>query len=699
MTSWLSKSQVCELTGWHPRHVERKVSSGELIARETAELAPNGRAIKEYAAASLPDAARIKLDSQHIKTSEAANVAKADALAPLFAGVAATPAVQSQRIALSSESERQAEERLQIIQPLLDFINNPGSRARFAQLRLTDGTPVTNSDRLASYLAETHSINGKKISRATIWNWKKAFATGGINALARGIRSDKGKSRWFAQQPEAAQLAASLYLKPFQTVAIVYNALLGNCERLNITAADLPSYETVRAYLDTIPKPVAVLAREGERAHSERMNAYLQRGYEDVAANQIWVSDHMIHDVFVWNDCFPTEQEGKQMRLRLTMLLDMRTRKPVGYSWTPEGSSNSIKTALRRAVAAYGPCELFYCDNGKDFKKVARGGSMLGLSDQDIDQLDQEITEIDRRGVLTRLGIPAQHCLKYHPQSKHIERFFRTLHVQFDAKFSAYTTGNAYTRTDAANVLSIHHRKLMKLGMHENSKLLPASVFIKMCAMWLEEIYSNSPHRGKGMDGLSPNQIFDAGYPVDQRRRIEPERLEELLWESKLCNVRETAITLHKRRYVATEPHGNAQLYLANEQQVRVLFDPYDLDRAVVTDLDGRKIASVQAEQLTRHSAEAQPQIAASMAERRRLRNANADSIRGLHRAVRQKGYATDIEDLYDRALALPVTNLITQRAPQTVNAEPEYTPHLHSEDIGDRLAERLSRRNNGTLG
>jgi transposase InsO family protein len=465
-------------------------------------------------------------------------VAASQVEGPLFASAAAPSSLAPQtRIALTPEGERQAEERLAILQPLLDYIHNPGGRARFAQLRLADGRRVTSSDLLAMYLAETHSQTGLRISRATLWSWKKAYTEGGFNALAPKVRSDKGTSRWFAQNPDAAKLVASVYLKPYQTVQTAYNALLREHEMLGVSAAELPSYETVRSFLDTLPKPISVLAREGERAHSERMSLYLQRGYDDVAANQIWVSDHMIHDVFVWNDCFPSETEGRQMRLRLTMILDMRTRKPVGYSWTPEGSSNSIKSALRRAVMAYGPCESFYCDNGRDFQKVARGGSLLGITDQDAQLLDAELAEIDRRGVLTRLGIPTQHCLKYHPQSKHVERFFRTLHLQFDAKFNAYTTGNAYTRTDAANVLSIQHRKLQKLGLHQESKLMPASVFIQMCAMWLEEVYSNQPHRGKGMDGLTPNEAFEAGYPVAQRRSIAPEALEELLWENKLVRV------------------------------------------------------------------------------------------------------------------------------------------------------------------
>jgi putative transposase len=696
MTCWLSIARVCEVTGWTDRWVRNKATAGEIVSRDSAEMGRNGRPLKEYAADSLPESARATLRKGVEPQPARTTVTSLALLAP------SAPQNQKQRIALNPEAKAVAEARLAVIQPLLDYIDSPTCRPSFAPLQLADGTAITSSDLLARYLAETRICNGKQVSRATLWAWAKAYRQDGLFGLAPAIRSDKGQSRWFARNPRAAQLVAAVYLAPFASAQSAYDSLQRECSLLNLQPQELPSYSTVRAYLDTIPRPISVLAREGERAHSERMSLYVKRGYIDVAPNQIWVSDHAIHDVYTYNDIFPSEQEGRIMRLRLTMLLDMRSRKPVGYSWTPEGSSKSITSALRRAITAYGPCEQFYCDNGKDFQKVARGSAMAGLSDTDIQALDLELSEIERMGILARLGIPTQHCIKYHPQSKHIERFFRTMHLQFDAKFAAYTTGNAYTRTDSANVLSIEHRRLQKLGLHRETKLMPASVFIQMCAMWMEEVYSNAPHRGEGMDGLSPNQIFDAGYPANQRRVADLARIEELFWERKAVRVREAAVTLHKRRFMGISAADSNQLYLANESQVFIQYDSNDLDRAVITDLDGHKLASVQAERLTTQSAEANPQIAESMQLRRHQRNASMDAIRGLRRTVHDMGHQTDLQEFYDRALPGAVGDLITQRVPQTAKAEtlPDHQKHLHSEDIGDALAARLQRRTaNGTLG
>ena len=83
-------------------------------------------------------------------------------------------------------------------------------------------------------------------------------------------------------------------------------------------------------------------------------------------------------------------------------------------------------------------------------------------------------------------------------------------------------------------------------------------------------------------------------------------------------------------------PHpvvANGKLYI-RDQDVLLCYDPHDLDQAVIADLDGRMIAQVKAEVLQPHSAEAIPAIAASMQERRRLRNATVATVRQIEQFV-----------------------------------------------------------------
>jgi hypothetical protein len=637
--------------------------------------------VLKFGASSLTIEQRTKLDGLAASEQEPST----KALAPLFADVCvATQPVQMTRIALSADAEKQAAARLAIIQPLIDFCSDPGSRPRYTDLKLKDGRSVTTADLLAAYLAELHTDGGKKISRPTIWRWKKKFADGGMMALARGIRADKGSSRFFALYPAAAQLVASVYLKPYQTVSRAYDNLLRDHQLLDIPVSDLPSYETVRSYLEALPPSIAVLARKGERAYTERMSPYVQRGYEDVGANEIWVADHMIHDVEVRNDCFDGVPENAPMRLRFSGFIDMRTRKFVGYCWAPEGNSRVITTAVRRGIERYGLPVTVYCDNGNDYKKVAKGARAVTA-----EWVEQEYQALSRTGVLQRLDIGVQYCMPYHPQSKLIERAFRTVHLKFDSLFPHYTTGNAYLRPDQTTVAMMQHRKLLKMDRGHESPLVPASHFIRMATVWLEEDYNASHcHSGKGMDDRTPDQVFNELYPVESRRPADPAVLAQLLWENQKRRVRECAITLNNRRYTAANPESSAALHLANETEVLICYDPHDMENAVIADLDGRPIAEVRAEILLSHSADAQPAIAASMQERRRLRNATVATVRQIHQNVALMGHKSDLERLHERAmLPAAVGDSVVHRMksePTTAAPAPRYSHDIAAEFLSE---------------
>jgi len=661
LAEYLAAAEICRATFFNRR------SKGEIESKKIG-------GILKFSADSLTPEQRAKLDNQNTPASPKTNAA----LAPLFAETDLAV-----RITLTPDAQKQAEERLSMIQPLLDFAADPAGRSRFAQLRLKDGRAVTTADLLASYLAELHSQGAGKISRATLWNWKKKYAAGGLNALAREVRADKGSSKFFTRYPDAGKLVAAVWLKPFQSAYSAYTNLLREAPLCGIPPNDLPSYETVRTYLESIPKPIAVLARQGERSYSERMTPYLQRGYTDIGANSLWVADHCIHDTEVRNDCFEGIAPNAPMRLRFSAFLDMRSRKFVGYCFAPEGNSRVITTALRRGIERYGPPEIVYCDNGADYKKVAKHARPATQ-----EWREQEYEALAKTGVLQRLGISVQFCLKYHPQSKLIERAFRTLHQKFDALFPHYLSGSAYTRPDQTTIAMGMHRKLLKMGRGAESPLIPASLFIRMATTWVEEDYNAMHHhRGQGMEGCTPDEVFNQLYPLAERRTADPAILSQLLFESQTRRVRECAITLHGRRYTPANPESSAVLHLANETEVLICYDPHDLDQAVIADLDGRRIAEVRAEVLVPHSADAQPAIAASMKERRRLRNATVSTVRQIHHSVAMLGHKSDLELLHERStLPAAVGDSIVHRLSAPPTPEQGTSSPRYAHDIANQF-------------
>jgi hypothetical protein len=528
------------------------------------------------------------------------------------------------------------------------------------------------------------------MSRATIWRWYRIYQNSGANELFNKSRNDKGKSRWFTHHPKAAVFVMAKYLGERMGVRAIARAMARDCMKLNVRTSELPSYDTILTFIKAQPQAPCILAREGERKFNEECLPYLRRKYTDTAANHIWVSGHMISDVLVWDDCLL--RDGKARRLRLTMILDMRTRKALGYTFCVEGSSWSITTALRNAILRFGPCTIFYCDNGNDYKKVAREASVNRWWK---DEMEWAI------GLLKGLGIDAQHCLKYHPQSKHIERSFRTDHGQFDAAFVAgYTTGDAYKRPYVTRLAE--HEQLLKAGKQEQSPLCPASIYIEAFQTWVEQTYNNAPHSGQGMDGRSPNQVYDELYPPTQRPKIELSQVAHLFYERKVCKVDSCAVRLNKRRYVGASAEATSALMLRNLESVQVAYDKNDPSVAVALDNDGNVIATLRQETLVPHSAEAKPIIAESMAERRRMQKSLTGDIRSLTDAARSMGILTEREHLEMAAGLGPnpdqtgSSTTLTIITPRTAPARPTVSnpERLQSEDIGERLAAELRRRN-----
>lgn len=608
-----------------------------------------------------------------------------------------------QRVALvSAEQDAQAQERFAILETILAYKAEP---LRYGMLRLKDGTPVTSHTRMVEYTSEVSGV-----SRSQLYRWLSAFSEGGKPALVDRLRRDKGSSRFFRTYPKAAWLACYLFFgdpdapeaqRRFmgQSSRFCFEAILRDLDMLGIPAEDAPCYDTVRAYLASMPPSLTVYARLGKKAYRERMAPYLRSQFTDLYANQVWVGDHMIHDVEVMNDCFDNVEWGAPIRIRFSVMMDRRSRLFVGGSWCWEGSSRAIAACMRRAILKYGPPEHIYVDNGKDYRKVARGalpGYLVESPLAPVDWWRAELDSIAATGFLARLGIAVTHCLPHHPQSKNVERAFRTVHERFDKAWPTYTSGDPFTRPDSTELAMMQHRRLIKAGRVEDSKHPLASKFILACLAWLEE-YSDTPQTGQGMDGGTPRQVFEANLNPNQKPAPEPAALTLLMAEREKRGVHECKVRHANRFYEAADETGWAVMHAFNERDVLIVFDPVDLSNIAAVDEDGNFLAWLQPEQLTRfapYDKRTQLQIADSMATRRRLEKGNRQVLEVISHAARQNGGLSPLESLVKR-LELPAgetgADLITQRKPRFApdNDEPQ---NLIPGEAADRMIASLKR-------
>jgi hypothetical protein len=92
-------------------------------------------------------------------------------------------------------------------------------------------------------------------------------------------RKDKGTSRWFARYEKAAEFAAYLRLAWGQNFTEIYNIIQRDHDHLEIPPAQIPSYETVRAWLRSNPVGLVALALEGQKAHRARIALDAKQGF------------------------------------------------------------------------------------------------------------------------------------------------------------------------------------------------------------------------------------------------------------------------------------------------------------------------------------------------------------------------------------------------------------------------------------
>jgi putative transposase len=410
---------------------------------------------------------------------------------------------------------------------------------------------------------------------------------------------------------------------------------------------------------------------------------YVLKGYRDKLANDIWVSDHMTHDVFVRNDdFFPDLPTNAAVRPWLTAIIDYRTRKCLGWTWCANPSSDSINSAMRMALLQFGkPAECFYVDNGKDFKSLGR-----------VNSISPELS-----GALERLQIVSQYCQPRHPQSKHIERWFKTLHQRFDVLWRPFYSGTSpKDRPEECDRQLAEHKKLIKSGQPQNSPLPLASEFCAVAEHWIEKYNAQHQHSGEGMDGRTPDEVFNQQYPAENRRLLgdgEIRALDILLRRRESRRVREGGcVFMANHRYEPIDAASAARMTLEIEREVIVACDPANMGEAIACDLDGHYLATLQASKLMEHGPTSREEVRASMRQRNAVKRAMKDYVGGLIAASYARGEQSEMELLREGA----GLNARPMRAQRSRAVAVMQLPKVAAAPIGyDRVADKFFEEEN----
>lgn len=412
----------------------------------------------------------------------------------------------------------------------------------------------------------------KAVSWSTMWTWVKNYQADGLAGLA---------PNWLGRQcdgeptPAAWSTFTALYLDQRHRRSYM-DCWRQTGEQAKRMGWKWISYQAARRkLLDETPAGAICLAREGEKAYADKFAQYAERDYTTIEPNEIWVGDHHQLDVACINP-----ETGKPDFAWITTWFDMRTRKVMGVAFSFNPNTQTIIDAFRDAVLRYGCPEVIYIDNGKDYRCVAFSGGKRRNTKLRVEHDVGRLTSM-----AASLKVEPMFCLPYNAQSKNIERWHRTIGMQFCRQWETYRGRKPEDRPEGLQEILTGD---VNDGRIPEAKTLEAA-FRDYC----ENDYGNAAHTGHAMAALdgrprSPNEAWaDLAYKGRVPMRS-PSR-EELV----LCLRRTTKPYQVQRNGIA--PFGrdagwwmSPLLLSMHGQKVFADFDPDDLAQIHIYSLKGQ---------------------------------------------------------------------------------------------------------------
>lgn len=293
---------------------------------------------------------------------------------------------------------------------------------------------------------------------------------------------------------------------------------------------------------------------------------FVRRTFEHLLPNDVWSADGHTFDAEVQHPL-----TGRPFRPEITAIVDIRTRRAMGFSVDLAESSFAVLDAIRHAVERNGIPAIFYVDNGSGYKNNLISGYKNALiSDNGI-------------GLMGRLGCDVKYSLPYNSQARGvIERLHQTLLVQAAKRLPSYIGAKMDREAKLLNFKIT--RKAIKQG--GALPMLPWESFIAYCNEQIAE-YNARPHRS--LKGKSPDQVWE-----DYRAQgWEPHTLHEgeadSLFRPRIARtVARGEVKFSNNIYFSnalTEFHGDA---------VQIAYDIHDAHRVWVYDSEGKFITTAE---------------------------------------------------------------------------------------------------------
>lgn len=327
-----------------------------------------------------------------------------------------------------------------------------------------------------------------KISRGTLHRWKNTLnETEDYTKLIPQYKYAKVDEYRTCLSAEEIKIFMGLLLHP-NRLCIGKATALTKYKLQQQGQSYIPADITFRKYANWFKKnnyDKWILARDGEKALSDKVEPYIKRDVSLLEVGDILVADgHKL----AFNVINPFT--GKPTRATLVGFLDWKSTALVGYEIMLEENTQCIASALRNAIINLDMIpKIVYQDNGRAFraKYFTCGSGSVGskrkrgvfVGEPNSFSNDKGFTELGFNGLYSKLGIETVFARPYNARAKVIERFFKEFQEGFEKLLPSYIGSNIQNKP----AYMMRNEKLHK-QLH-NDFVPTLEETIKMIDMWL----------------------------------------------------------------------------------------------------------------------------------------------------------------------------------------------------------------------
>jgi len=263
---------------------------------------------------------------------------------------------------------------------------------------------------------------------------------------------------------------------------------------------------------------------------------------------ELYVADHAQINVAV------KHPSGRTLFPWITAWKDMRTRKILGWVLADIPSSNTINLSLKHTIEKYGAPEHIVIDNGRDFSaKHFTGGQKK--------RFRFKFNENEVAGIYKLLNIEPHFCIPANARAKNIERWFWTQEQNFQKAFPTYRGNSVANRPEGVDERikvgskAVHPPQVACYGGRVGNPpqkrrassppsassllrrtgrqyVLEWEEFVGFLDNYIEIYNQDHEHQGHGMNGRSPNEVWNEYFANHAQRRVSPSSLRLLMMKS-----------------------------------------------------------------------------------------------------------------------------------------------------------------------